>query len=140
MQFRIRVYQNVGNQNGQIVVPGITNQNPNGNGNVVAARAEGNATGNNDSVVDCSKGRSRNPTPNRKSFDLMLLQQNLMKMSKISQLHLDEANLQSSIDIGNSDRQKPPVYANTRSGLSVEQEGGTVDQHLLLFEGTTAYF
>ncbi|GJW41397.1 hypothetical protein Tco_0067242 [Tanacetum coccineum] len=39
--------QNVGNQNGQIVVPGITNQNPNGNGNVVAARAEGNATGNN---------------------------------------------------------------------------------------------
>ncbi|GJT57167.1 retrovirus-related pol polyprotein from transposon TNT 1-94 [Tanacetum coccineum] len=29
--------QNVGNQNGQIVVPGITNQNPNGNGNVVAA-------------------------------------------------------------------------------------------------------
>ncbi|GKG12878.1 hypothetical protein Tco_0347115, partial [Tanacetum coccineum] len=39
--------QNVmGNQNGQIVVPGITNQNPNENGNVVAARAEGNATGN----------------------------------------------------------------------------------------------
>ncbi|GKF84496.1 hypothetical protein Tco_0249394, partial [Tanacetum coccineum] len=33
--------QNVGNQNGLIVVPGITNQNPNGNGNVVAARAEG---------------------------------------------------------------------------------------------------
>ncbi|GJY59872.1 retrovirus-related pol polyprotein from transposon TNT 1-94 [Tanacetum coccineum] len=39
--------QNVRNQNGIIVVPGITNQNPNGNGNVVAARAEGNATGNN---------------------------------------------------------------------------------------------
>ncbi|GJS73466.1 hypothetical protein Tco_0706307 [Tanacetum coccineum] len=39
--------QNVGNQNGIIVVPGITNQNPNGNGNVVAARAEGNVTGNN---------------------------------------------------------------------------------------------
>ncbi|GKC79143.1 hypothetical protein Tco_1129917 [Tanacetum coccineum] len=32
--------QNVGNHNGQIVVPGIPNQNPNGNGNVVAARAE----------------------------------------------------------------------------------------------------
>ncbi|GKD65047.1 hypothetical protein Tco_1307155, partial [Tanacetum coccineum] len=51
--------QNVGNQNGLIVVPGITNHNPNGNGNVVAARAEGNAIGNNDSVVDCSKGRRR---------------------------------------------------------------------------------
>nr|GFB20559.1 hypothetical protein [Tanacetum cinerariifolium] len=32
--------QNVGNQNGLIVVPGIANQNPNGNGNLVAARAE----------------------------------------------------------------------------------------------------
>ncbi|GJY23036.1 hypothetical protein Tco_0396694 [Tanacetum coccineum] len=34
--------QNVRNQNGLLVVPGIANQNPNGNGNVVAARAEGN--------------------------------------------------------------------------------------------------
>nr|GFA92162.1 hypothetical protein [Tanacetum cinerariifolium] len=41
--------QNVGNQNGLIVVPGIFNQNSNGNGNgnVGAARAEGNAIGNN---------------------------------------------------------------------------------------------
>nr|GFC79328.1 hypothetical protein [Tanacetum cinerariifolium] len=31
--------QNVGNQNGQMVVPG-SNQNPNGNGNLVAAHAE----------------------------------------------------------------------------------------------------
>ncbi|GJY42952.1 hypothetical protein Tco_0431165 [Tanacetum coccineum] len=37
--------QNVGNQNGVIVVLGIAHQN--GNGNVVAARAEGNANGNN---------------------------------------------------------------------------------------------
>ncbi|GKG12789.1 hypothetical protein Tco_0347026, partial [Tanacetum coccineum] len=36
--------QNVGNQNGLIVVPGIANLNANqiGNGNVVAAQAEGN--------------------------------------------------------------------------------------------------
>nr|GEX51467.1 hypothetical protein [Tanacetum cinerariifolium] len=32
--------QNVRNQNGQIVVPRNANQNPNGNGNLVAARAE----------------------------------------------------------------------------------------------------
>ncbi|GKF62350.1 hypothetical protein Tco_0182404, partial [Tanacetum coccineum] len=38
--------QNVGNQNGLIVVLGIANQNPKGNGNVIAARAEGNANGN----------------------------------------------------------------------------------------------
>nr|GEV15068.1 hypothetical protein [Tanacetum cinerariifolium] len=43
--------QNVGNQNGLIVVPGINNQNPNGNGNVVAARAEGNAIGNNVNLI-----------------------------------------------------------------------------------------
>ncbi|GJT55400.1 gag-pol polyprotein [Tanacetum coccineum] len=85
--------QNVGNQNGLIVVPGIHNLNPNRNGNVVAARAEGNTIGNNDNQIrcyncrgmghlarnctvrptrrdvaylqtyDCSKGRSRNPTP-----------------------------------------------------------------------------
>ncbi|GJX20331.1 hypothetical protein Tco_0223008 [Tanacetum coccineum] len=42
--------QNVGNQNGLIVVSGIANQNlnPDGNGNVVATRAEGNAIGDND--------------------------------------------------------------------------------------------
>nr|GFA34968.1 hypothetical protein [Tanacetum cinerariifolium] len=38
--------QNVGNQNRLIVVSG-TNQNPNGNGNLVAAHAEGNSTGQN---------------------------------------------------------------------------------------------
>nr|GFB50946.1 hypothetical protein [Tanacetum cinerariifolium] len=37
--------QNVRNHNGLIVVLGIANQN--GSGNVVAARAEGNASGNN---------------------------------------------------------------------------------------------
>ncbi|GKC38419.1 hypothetical protein Tco_1050803, partial [Tanacetum coccineum] len=41
--------QNVGNQNGLIVVLGIANQN--GNGNVVAARAEGNANGNNGNQI-----------------------------------------------------------------------------------------
>ncbi|GKE99135.1 hypothetical protein Tco_0022486 [Tanacetum coccineum] len=39
--------QNVRNQNGLIIVLGIVNQNSNRNGNVVAARAEGNANGNN---------------------------------------------------------------------------------------------
>nr|GEY23151.1 putative ribonuclease H-like domain-containing protein [Tanacetum cinerariifolium] len=43
--------QNVGNQNGLIVVSGIANQNPNRNGNVVAARAKGNAIGNNAKYV-----------------------------------------------------------------------------------------
>nr|GEY06292.1 hypothetical protein [Tanacetum cinerariifolium] len=43
--------QNVRNQNGLIVVPRITNQN--GNGNVVVARTEGNANGNNGNQIRC---------------------------------------------------------------------------------------
>ncbi|GJV79873.1 hypothetical protein Tco_1515743 [Tanacetum coccineum] len=51
--------QNVGNQNGLIVVPGIApliahqNANYNGNGNVVAARAEGNVNRNNGNQIMC---------------------------------------------------------------------------------------
>ncbi|GKC57061.1 retrovirus-related pol polyprotein from transposon TNT 1-94, partial [Tanacetum coccineum] len=47
--------QNVGNHNGIIVVSGITNQNANQirNGNVVAARAEGNVVGNNGNQIRC---------------------------------------------------------------------------------------
>nr|GFC67909.1 hypothetical protein [Tanacetum cinerariifolium] len=39
--------QNVGNQNGLIGVPENANQNLNGNGNLVVARAKGNAAGHN---------------------------------------------------------------------------------------------
>ncbi|GKG40654.1 hypothetical protein Tco_0467431, partial [Tanacetum coccineum] len=45
--------QNVRNQNGLIVVMGIANQNPNGNDNVVAAWAEGNANRNNGNQIRC---------------------------------------------------------------------------------------
>ncbi|GKC35597.1 hypothetical protein Tco_1047981 [Tanacetum coccineum] len=47
--------QNVGNQNGLIVVPGIANPNVNqhGNGNVVAARAKGNGNKNNGNQIRC---------------------------------------------------------------------------------------
>nr|GEU49792.1 retrovirus-related Pol polyprotein from transposon TNT 1-94 [Tanacetum cinerariifolium] len=49
--------QNVGNQNGLIGVPRNANQNLNGNGNVVAAHAEGNASGHNGNQI--SKHRPR---------------------------------------------------------------------------------
>nr|GEV51665.1 hypothetical protein [Tanacetum cinerariifolium] len=49
--------QNVRNQNGLNVVPRITNQNQNRNGNVVAARVEGNATRNNANQIRCCNCR-----------------------------------------------------------------------------------
>nr|GFC81029.1 hypothetical protein [Tanacetum cinerariifolium] len=45
--------QNVGNQNGLIGVQGNRIQNQIGNGNLVAARAEGNATGQNGNQIRC---------------------------------------------------------------------------------------
>nr|GEZ21941.1 hypothetical protein [Tanacetum cinerariifolium] len=50
-QFREYARQNVGNLNGLIVVPGTANQNSNKNGNLVAARVEGNATRHNNNQM-----------------------------------------------------------------------------------------
>ncbi|GKF49381.1 hypothetical protein Tco_0142632, partial [Tanacetum coccineum] len=49
--------QNVGNQNRLSVVPGIANQNR--NGNVVAARAEGNSNGINGNQIRCYNYRGK---------------------------------------------------------------------------------
>nr|GEX68383.1 hypothetical protein [Tanacetum cinerariifolium] len=45
--------QNIGNQNRLIGVPGNANQNLNGNGNLVAERAEGNTDGHNENQIRC---------------------------------------------------------------------------------------
>ncbi|GJT74777.1 hypothetical protein Tco_1041502 [Tanacetum coccineum] len=97
--------QNVGNQNGQIVVPGITNQNPNGNGNVVAARAEGNATGNN--VTDCSKGRSRNHSKQRVRFECCCTE--LDEIEEVNASHIFMVNLQQA-STSRTQIDNAPVY------------------------------
>ncbi|GJU67526.1 hypothetical protein Tco_1253785 [Tanacetum coccineum] len=93
--------QNVGNHNRLIVVLGIANPNANqnGNGNVVAARAEGN-----DSVADCSKERSRNPTPGiqlqAKEFDLMAAVGDLDEIEEVNAKCILMANLQQASTSG----------------------------------------
>nr|GEV75088.1 integrase, catalytic region, zinc finger, CCHC-type, peptidase aspartic, catalytic [Tanacetum cinerariifolium] len=52
-QFRQYARQNVGNLNGYNAVQNVMNQNLNGNGNLVVARAEGNATGHNGNQIRC---------------------------------------------------------------------------------------
>ncbi|GJS80782.1 retrovirus-related pol polyprotein from transposon TNT 1-94 [Tanacetum coccineum] len=96
--------QNIGNQNGQIVVPGITNQNPNGNGNVVAARAEGNATGNNGNQIRCYNCRglghlARNCTVRPRRRDAAYLQTQLLIAQKEEagiQLQAEEFDLMAA--------------------------------------------
>nr|GEU66631.1 glycoprotein-N-acetylgalactosamine 3-beta-galactosyltransferase [Tanacetum cinerariifolium] len=52
-QFRQYAEQNAGNLNGYNDVQNVGNQNLNGNGNLVAARAEGNTAGNNGNQIRC---------------------------------------------------------------------------------------
>nr|GEZ58470.1 hypothetical protein [Tanacetum cinerariifolium] len=79
--------QNVRNQNGLIGVPGNANQNLNGNGNLVAARAEGNATGHNGNQIRCYNCRgvchfARNCTVRPKRRDTAYLQTQLLIAQK----------------------------------------------------------
>nr|GFD11174.1 hypothetical protein [Tanacetum cinerariifolium] len=90
-QFRQYAGQNVGNLNGDqnrlIVVSGNANQNPNGNGNLVAACAEGNATRHNGNQIRCYNCRGlghfvRNYTVRPKRRDAAYLQTQLLITQK----------------------------------------------------------
>nr|GEW18286.1 retrovirus-related Pol polyprotein from transposon TNT 1-94 [Tanacetum cinerariifolium] len=96
--------QNVGNQNGLIVVPGNANQNPNGNGNLVAAHAEGNATGHNGNQIRCYNCRelghfARNYTVRPRRRDAAYLQTQLLVAQKEEariQLQAEEFDLMAA--------------------------------------------
>ncbi|GKD89104.1 retrovirus-related pol polyprotein from transposon TNT 1-94 [Tanacetum coccineum] len=160
--------QNIGNQNGQIGVQNI------GNGNVVAARAEGNATGNNGNQIRCYNCRglghlARNCTVRPRRRDDAYLQTQLLIAQKQEvgiQLQAEEfdliANLQQASTSG-TQTDKALVYDLDESAellepipephqvpqndhnvifevSSVEQGGGTVEQHPATVEETHAYF
>ncbi|GKD78836.1 hypothetical protein Tco_1341457, partial [Tanacetum coccineum] len=167
---------NVGNQNGLLVIPGIANQNPNRNGNVVAARAEGNAIGNNEAGIQLQA----------EEFDLMAAAADLDEIEEVNANCILMANLQQASTSG-TQTDKAPVYDSDGSAevhnydncydneifnmftqeeqytelletipkphqvqqndsniisdaSSVEQYGGTLDQHLAIVEETHAYF
>nr|GEV10319.1 integrase, catalytic region, zinc finger, CCHC-type, peptidase aspartic, catalytic [Tanacetum cinerariifolium] len=76
--------QNVGNQNGLIVVPENANQNLNGNGNLVAARAKGNLTWHNGNQIRCYNYRGLGIQLQAKEFDLMAAAADLDEIEEIN--------------------------------------------------------
>ncbi|GJU59332.1 retrovirus-related pol polyprotein from transposon TNT 1-94 [Tanacetum coccineum] len=89
--------QNVRNQNGLIVVSRIANQNPNRNGNVVAARAKGNANGNNGIQLQA------------KEFDLIAAAADFDEIEEVNANCILMANLQQALTSG-TQIDKAPVY------------------------------
>ncbi|GKA73448.1 retrovirus-related pol polyprotein from transposon TNT 1-94 [Tanacetum coccineum] len=98
-QFRQYVGQNVGNQNGYNAVQNVGNQNPNGNGNVVAAQAEGNAIRNNEAGIQLQA----------KEFDLMAVVADLDEIEEVNANCILMANLQQ-VSTSGTQTNKAPVY------------------------------
>nr|GEX68021.1 hypothetical protein [Tanacetum cinerariifolium] len=90
-------FPNVGNQNGLIGVPENVNQNLNGNGNHVAARAEGNAAGHNGIQLQAEE------------FDLMTVAVDLDKIKEVNANCILMANLQQASTSG-TQTNKAPIY------------------------------
>nr|GEX88572.1 hypothetical protein [Tanacetum cinerariifolium] len=159
--------QNVENQNGLIVVLGIANQNPNMNGNVVVAWAEGNEIWNNKFDLMAA---AANLDEIEKVNENCILTANLQRASTSStqtdkalvydsdrSLKVHNYNNCYDNEIFNMFTQEEqytellePIHephqvqhndSNVISEVfSMEQDGGTVDQHLITAEETSAYF
>nr|GEX25303.1 hypothetical protein [Tanacetum cinerariifolium] len=103
--------QNIRNQNGLIGIPG--NANLNGNGNLVAARAERNAAGQNGNQIRCYNCRGV------EEYDLMAAAADLDEIKEVNANCILMANLQQASTSGTqSDR--APIYD---SNGSVEVHG-----------------
>nr|GEW74340.1 hypothetical protein [Tanacetum cinerariifolium] len=141
----------------QTILLGNANQIPNGNGNLVAARTEGNATGNNGNQIRCYNCRGVGIQLQAEEFDLMAAAADLDEIEEVN------ANY-GSTEVHNYDNcydneifnmftqeeqytellkpipephQVPQNDNNVISKVSsVEQSGGTVEQHPVNVEET----
>nr|GEU73121.1 hypothetical protein [Tanacetum cinerariifolium] len=121
-QFRQQyVGQNVGNLNGYNDVQNVGNQNPNGNGTLVAARAEGNATGHNGIQLQAEE------------FDLMAAAADLDEIEEVNYTKLLEP-----IPEPHQVPQNDNIVISEDS--SVEQSGGIVEQHSVNAEETSVLY
>ncbi|GJR29811.1 hypothetical protein Tco_1106043 [Tanacetum coccineum] len=151
--------QTVGNQNGLSVVPGIANKNLNGNDNVVAAPAEGNAIRNNADLDEIEE-------VNENCVLMANFQQASTSGTQTDKAPVYDSDGSAEVhhydncynnDIFNMFTQeeqytellepirKPhQVQQNDNNVIfevsSMEQDGGTADQHPATVEETRAYF
>nr|GEV25212.1 hypothetical protein [Tanacetum cinerariifolium] len=103
--------QNVGNQNGLIGVTGNANQNPNGNGNLVAARVQGNASRHNGNQIRCYNCRGKDGTGiqlQAEEFDLMAAAVDLDEIEEVNANCILMANPQQASTSG-TQTDKVPV-------------------------------
>nr|GEV82879.1 reverse transcriptase domain-containing protein [Tanacetum cinerariifolium] len=117
----------------------IGNQNPIGNGNLVVARAEGNAAGQNGNQIRCYNCRGVGIQLQEKEYDLIATAVDLDKIEEVNANCILMANLQqaSTLDInGSSENDNDVISEDT----SVEQAGETVEQHPANFEETCALY
>nr|GFC17035.1 hypothetical protein [Tanacetum cinerariifolium] len=150
--------QNVSNQNGLIGVQGNGIQNQIGNGNHVAARAKGNAAGQNGNQIRCYNCRgfghyARNYTARPRRRDAAYLQTQLLIVQKEEagiQLQAKDAPVYDSdgsaeyIELLKPILESQQVPQNDNEVISevigVEKDGETVEQHSVNFEETRALY
>nr|GEV43472.1 hypothetical protein [Tanacetum cinerariifolium] len=127
-----------GNLNGYNDVQNVRNQNLNGNGNLLAARAEGNATGHNGNQIRCYNCRGLGIQLQAEEFDLMAATADLDEIEEVNANYILMANLQQA-----STRvlRLTKLSSMTQTDqLSVEQSGGTVEQHPANVEKTRVLY
>nr|GFB56978.1 hypothetical protein [Tanacetum cinerariifolium] len=100
--------QNIRNQNGLIGVQGNVNQNQIGNGNLVAARAERNAAGQNGNQIRCYNCRGV------EEYDLMDAAADLDEIKEVNANYILMANLQQASTSG-TQTDSIPVYDSDES-------------------------
>nr|GFB55645.1 hypothetical protein [Tanacetum cinerariifolium] len=112
-QFRQYARQNAGNLAGyNDVIGNQVNKNQIGNGNLVAARAEGNAAGQNGNQIRCSNCRGKEEAGiqlQAKEFDLMAATADLDEIEEVNANYILMANLQQASTSG-TQTDSAPIY------------------------------
>nr|GEW94384.1 hypothetical protein [Tanacetum cinerariifolium] len=156
-QFRQYAVQNVGNLNGYNDVQNVRNQviqhavrnpiihngvqgNPNGNGNLVAARTEGNATGHNGNQIRCynCRGEEARIQLQAEEFDLMAVAAVLDEIEEVNANCILMANLQQA-STSSTQTDKAHVYDSDGSAEVYNYENCYDDEIFNMFTKEEQY-